>query len=327
MQRNTTVDFARLLAACGVIALHVPASTGGAHWLDIVFWPLCVPFFFVVSLVYFVANLAKGEVNLQSIFERSWYRLVIPYLAWTAIYTGLLVAKTLLVHGSREFTWWRILLYGESAVQLYFLPTLLLLQSLALALHLLLRAGPNRRVPGWLLLLGSSVYLGWGIQHQCFGLATVGSVAGISIYLATAFWLAPATNNTQPTASYLVLGGVCTLAAIGCNAVGYTALLAGYPLILPLGGVGLLLLTVGFPALRTAPWLAQMATTSFGIYLCHVLFLEATEFLLECLHLSGISYTFPVELLEITLLFGVATLFTLLLRRVPLTRRLLLGER
>ncbi|MEJ7663185.1 MAG: acyltransferase family protein [Hymenobacter sp.] len=167
MQRNTTVDFTRLIAAYGVIALHVPVSTRGAQWLDIVFWPLCVPFFYVVSLVYFVAGLAKAEANLRSVFARSWHRLVVPYLAWTAIYTGLLVAKTLLTHGGREFSWWRILLYGESAVRLYFLPTLLLLQGLALALHLLLR--PALRTPGWLLLLGSLAYLGWGIHQQCFG--------------------------------------------------------------------------------------------------------------------------------------------------------------
>ncbi|MEJ7663186.1 MAG: acyltransferase family protein [Hymenobacter sp.] len=138
------------------------------------------------------------------------------------------------------------------------------------------------------------------------GVATGGSIAGIGIYLATAFWLAPATNNSRPTTSYLVLGGACVLVAIGCNAGGYTLLLAGYPLILPLGGVGLLLLTLGFPALRTASWLSQLATASFGIYLCHVMFLETTEFLLERLYPAKVTYTFPVKLLEVTLLFGAA---------------------
>ena len=109
------------------------------------------------------------------------------------------------------------------------------------------------------------MYLGWGIHQQCFGVATVGSVAGIGIYLATAFWLAPATNNSRPITSYLGLGGTCVLAAIGCNAGGYTVLLAGYPLILPLGGAGLLFLTLGFPALRTASsWLTQLTTASLA---------------------------------------------------------------
>ncbi|RZK33342.1 MAG: hypothetical protein EOO61_15485, partial [Hymenobacter sp.] len=194
MQRNTTVDFARLVAAYGVVALHVPVSTRGAQWLDILFWPLCVPFFYSVSLVYFVAGLHKAQASLSSIFTRTWHRLIVPYLAWTVVYTSLLVVKTLLIHGSREFSWWRILLYGESAVQLYFLPTLLLLQGLALALHLLLRAGQARRPAGWLMLGGCLLYLGWGIYQHCFGVATLGSVAGISIYLATAFWLSSATD-------------------------------------------------------------------------------------------------------------------------------------
>ena len=95
--------------------------------------------FYAVSLVYFVAGLAKGKADLRSVFGRSWHRLVIPYLVWTAIHTGLLVAKTLLTRSSQEFRCYYIILYFESAVHLYFLPVLLLLQSLAL--HLLFRAG------------------------------------------------------------------------------------------------------------------------------------------------------------------------------------------
>lgn len=326
MQRNTTVDFARLLAAYGVIALHVPTSTIGAHWLNVVFWPLCVPFFYIISLVYFVAGLAKAKSSTKGILARVWRRLVLPYLAWTAIYTSLLIVKTLLVHGTREFIWWRILLYGESAVQLYFLPTLLLLQSLAMALYLLLRGGKAKRATGGLLLMGGLLYLGWGIYQHCFGVATVGNLAGISIYLVAAFWLAPATENSRPSASYLVLGGICTLGAIFCNASGYIGLLGGYPLILPLGGLGMLLLTLGFPALRLAPWLTKLAAASFGIYLCHVLFLEAIELLLERLYPALVVYNFPVKLAEITFLFGAAAGFTFLLKRVPPARKLLLGE-
>ena len=112
----------RFCAAIGCLWRNSVARTKGAQWLGIVFWPLCVPFFFVVSLVCFVANLTKAEASLQRIFARSWHRLVVPYLARTAIYTGLLVARTLLVHGNRECNWWRIPLYGKSAPQLYFLP-------------------------------------------------------------------------------------------------------------------------------------------------------------------------------------------------------------
>ena len=114
--------------------------------------------------------------------------------------------------------------------------------------------------------------------------------------------------------------------AVLCKANGYTGLVGGYPLILPLGGVGILLLTLGFPSLQFPAWLSRLAATSFCIYLCHVLFLEAFELLLGRLYPGEVVYDFSVKLAEVTFLFGAATIFTFLLKRVPLTRQLLLGE-
>ena len=138
-----------------------------------------MPCFYTVSLVYFVAGLAKAKPTLREVFPKTWHRLVLPYLAWTAIYTGLQVAKTVLLHGSHEFSWWCILLYGGGAVQLYFLPILLLLQCLALALYLLFRVGPTQWTTGG-LLLGGLAYLSWGIYYHCFGIPTVGSFSALA---------------------------------------------------------------------------------------------------------------------------------------------------
>jgi surface polysaccharide O-acyltransferase-like enzyme len=333
MQRNTTVDLARVLAAYGVVALHIPFSTRAAEWITIFFWPLCVPFFYTASLVYFIGAVKKMETS--AVVAKTWARIGVPYLAWTVVYVGLLLIKSSLFKGPQAFTlhnpssfdFWRVFLYGESGVQLYFLPTLVLMQVMALALYLLFAAGSRQRVTGFLFFVGAAVYLGCGIYHKCFGVAVPGIVISIALYLATAFVLAPQMSAARTKPSYIVVGLAMLLLVLILNSRGQFLLVLDAPMILPIGGIGLLLLTVGYPTCYLPSWLAQLAGLSFGIYLCHVVFLEAFEFIASRLFHSTMVYNLPFKVLEVTMIFAVSAVFVWLLRQAPLLRQLFLGEK
>jgi peptidoglycan/LPS O-acetylase OafA/YrhL len=100
----------------------------------------------------------------------------------------------------------------------------------------------------------------------------------------------------------------------------------GYSLILPVGGIGLLLLTIGFPKTTIPRWLSNLASASFGIYLSHVLFLEAFEFFVKRSSHVSIDYNFSVKAVEVTLIFLVSAMFTYVIRRKQIGRQILLGE-
>ena len=322
IQRNTTVDLARLFASFGVVAIHVHNSTPVAQAIGDFVWPLCVPFFYAVSLTYFVAGLSKSSTN--AVVARAWWRLTVPYLVWTAIYTGLLLTKHLLVGQHPPLVWWRILFYGESAVHLYFLPELLLQQALALACFLLL-SSTRRSGTGFVLLLGIVAYIAWGISHQVFAL---GQLVSIGTYLLLAFWLAPQLAVRRQRWLLAAPGILLTILAIGINMTGQNYLALGYPLSLLLGGIGLLLTTIGLPGSTISPAFALLSSLSFGIYLSHVIFLEAFELFTERLWPpTGIYYTGGMKLLVTILTFASAALFTWLAHRYAVSRQLLLGER
>jgi surface polysaccharide O-acyltransferase-like enzyme len=333
MQRNTTIDLARVLAAYGVIALHIPFSTKAAEWITICFWPLCVPFFYTASLVYFVGGIQKA--TLSAVVTKAWSRIGVPYLAWTAVYVGLLLTKNSLVGGPQAFTlysptsfdFWRVFLYGESGVQLYFLPTLLMMQAMALALYLMFAAKSKQRLVGWLLFSGAAFYLGWGIYHKCFGVAIPGITISVALYLAAAFGLAPKITDVQTKPSYIVIGSIMMLLAVILNSRGQFLLVLNAPMILPIGGIGLIIMAVGYPTCYLPNWLAQLAGLSFGIYLCHIVFLEAFEFMANRLYHDEVIYNLPLKVLEITLIFVASAVFTLVLRQIPLLRQVFLGEK
>jgi surface polysaccharide O-acyltransferase-like enzyme len=333
MQRNTTIDLARVLAAYGVIALHIPFSTGAAEWITLFFWPLCVPFFYTASLVYFIGGLQKATVS--TVLTRAWSRIAVPYVAWTAVYISLLLIKNLLVKrpqlyelpGPNSIDFWRVFLYGHSGVHLYFLPTLLMMQAMAAGLYLLFGAYAKQRAVGILLLAGATFYLGFGIYYKCFGIAIPGMAISVALYLATAFVLSSQMHDIRTKPGYLVAGIALMLFAIVCNSRGEFLLVLGAPMILPIGGIGLVLLAVGYPTCYLPNWLAQLAGASFGVYLCHIVFLEAFEFIASHLYHGTIHYNLPFKLVEVSMLFAVSAVFTLLLRQVPLLRQVFLGEK
>lgn len=132
-ERLTGFDLFRGLAAFAVITMHAglvgnSGLTKGAARLDDVFG-FAVPFFLLASFYFNARSIKTGSQIRPSIRKRAG-RLLIPYIVWTLVYIGLRAGKFLILHQhSRIHTMFAdpiaIVLLGASGVQLYFLPLLL----------------------------------------------------------------------------------------------------------------------------------------------------------------------------------------------------------
>lgn len=325
MERNNLADLMKLIAAFGVICLHVGASTYEASILNLIFWPLCVPFFYAVSLTYFIRSLKSTPI--KEVFKKTWKRIVIPYLAWTCIYVGMLWAKSILVNSDRSFVWWRVLFYGESSIHLYYIPTLLAMQAFAFGLFLLFSEHSKSKKLGWVLLAICFCYLLIGNIYDCFGVAALGQLFAMAAYLIGAFTFAGHVKDTRIHMPLIILGTGLLLVAIISNFIGIHYTVLDYPLLLPIGGIALLLLVLGLPMKNMHPWIFAITTTSYGIYLSHVLFLEAFEFAIERYYAGEAYYNFALKILVVTGVFVISVFFTYVIRTIPILKEVLLGEK
>ena len=272
-KRNITVDIAKIIAAFGVIAIHVPSDNPSAGYINTFFWPLCVPFFYVISLTYFVAALNKN-ITLSAVLTKTWYRIILPYLAWTAVYVFLLAVKSHLAGAHHSFTWWRIIFYGQSAVQLYYLPELVILQAFALSIYLLWSGDGKKKLIGLVILLFATGYIVWGHVYNAFGILPVPS---IFVYIIISFLISSKIRNLTLNYKYLLIGIFLVAIVVGANFLKMQCHFLSDFTQLPIGGIGMMLLTFGLPKYKMQAWAMVLCSTSYGIYLGHVLFLEGFE--------------------------------------------------
>lgn len=321
--RNATIDLFRLFASVGVIALHVKTSTEVSEIYNKFFWTLCVPYFYTTSLIYYIVSSQKSTIKAH--YTKIYSRIIIPYLAWTAVYMSLFLLKDFITGKSRVIEFWRILFYGESSVQLYFVPTLIFLQLLALSISLLFINSKKDYKKGIVILIVSISYFIIGDVFNCFGSAETGNFLGLIIYLTFAFYLVSLQNNSINQPVFMIVGAILTIAAITSNFLNYRFEVLGYSLLLPVSGMGLFLIAVSNPLKNVPEWLIRLSSVSFGIYLCHVLFLEALEFVLEK-YFSNIQYNFAIKTTTICFVFFTSLYFVLVLRRSVFLKKYFLGE-
>lgn len=322
-RNNDTIDVFRILAAFGVVLIHIQGTVPEIKYLDKNALMLCVPFFYTASLLFFVSNL-NATKSFGDTAVKSLYRILIPYLSWTFIYASLLVLKSMLTHTSPNVVFWKAFFYGGSAMHLYFLPMLVVLQAIALGLFYVFKTNIHRKTTGVLLILGAILYLIIGNQFNCFGIT---KPLDIVVYTCFAFWAASRIRTTQLNWTYMLSG--CVLLFITWVARWYNDqfILLNYMKLLPTGGIGMVLIAMGYPYLMVPKSFLTISTLSFGIYLSHVVFLEAFEFGLARIKTEPIVVDIPIKIAIGVAIFSCAALFTLLARKIKVTRTLLLGEK
>lgn len=321
IERNTTVDYARIFAAFGVIAIHVHFSTPAAEAINKIFWPICVSFFFAVSVTYFVAGLKKNAIDKT--LRRIFIRIILPYFSWTIIYVGLLAIKNYFVGGHRDFVLWKIIFYGENSLHLYFLPQLVIMQVISLAFFLLLWDRKDNLIRAFALLIIAALFLSIGIH---FSIIPSGFLLSSAAYILCAFLLSKRMGTPKISSIISSTGILLVVFAIISFFNGNTYPVFRYPIILPLGGIGVLLITTGVPTTKLSRLLLTLSSITYGIYLSHVLFLELFEFAVnKILHLD-IEYTLVTKIGITALIFTLAATFTSIIKKLPFFRQILLGE-
>ena len=310
-KRNPTIDLARLFAAYGVIALHIPSGTFAADILNKIFWPICVPFFYFTSLIYFIQGM---KMSGKSYYIRNWRRIILPYIIWTIIYLSLLAIKHRIAGDGGKINWWRAIFYGESAVHLYFIPTLLFMQAVAMGIYLFFAGERKDRIFAFITLIFSALYFIVGVMYECYGIRTVGSLCGILIFISAAFIASSWTDSeiSEKRVLFCSIGSIILLSALICNFSGQLLMVWNYPLIFPLGGIGFFLIAVSTPFYSIPKRFLQLTTFSYGIYLCHIVFLEAYEVILDKIfHYQAVN-DLTIKLFETTFIFSVSLIFILI---------------
>ena len=113
MKRNATLDYARLIAAIGIIVFHVGAPGAAVGYA-------ALPFFLMLLLI--LAFPAALRQDFASYARSRASRLIWPWLTWSLVYGSLKAAKVIIGGKtvSSEFMPW-MLLTGP-ALHLWFLP-------------------------------------------------------------------------------------------------------------------------------------------------------------------------------------------------------------
>jgi peptidoglycan/LPS O-acetylase OafA/YrhL len=293
-RRNEQIDVVRLFAAASVVFVHASKSPALVPWCHAL--RFAVPFFLFASLYFQSLSLRrKPDRPLQEYIWARIKRLYLPFLAWSVIYLGARDIKhlALLNLGAIEFHY--TMLWAGTAYHLYFLPLLLAFSIVLATAH-------------WGLLRHNRVWR--------WPLIAVAIAAG----LAVAFTHMPSQWDERfPSTTYSYVwawrglpAGFWALAFAWFMTMG--EVVYNVPITLGLAGIGLTvicsvqqafhgiqLISRALTGLGTflaalAPWnwsgptfalLARWGRYGYGIYLCHVLVVEAIRALAaRLLHLG-----------------------------------------
>lgn len=275
------LDLVRGLAAFGVIWVHVGRSP---QWADLnlsalgatgtSYLNILAGFFTILGLQ---KVLSKGGWCGGFLAHRVW-RIGLPFVIWSGVYLAARVVNYVVFGKTTGFVWdWSVLFYG-TIYHLWFLPYLLIATVVVLPL---MYAGLKR--PGLLVPLA----------------ATTAMIA-VAIIVLPAGELPP--DHADPVRIALIVLGRLPGFLLGLSfgmlwAAGYRPrvsmriavvcmLVAGLAIWMTVATEiprGMLNRVAGTCALlaafapwrgRVAEWLARMGSLGFGVYLCHVLFVE-----------------------------------------------------
>lgn len=320
-QRNTTIDLVKFICAFGVICIHTKNSTNSADAIGNFFLPFCVPFFFLTSLIFFISSFQNG--NLYNSSRKTFGRIIIPYLTWTLIYTGLIFLKHLLNHNHQELVWWRILFFGESAVHLYFLPKLLVFETLALSIALIFSFSGRLKIIGFALALIPLSYFIIGTSYHCFGL-NYGEHVTICIYLVLAYVISRYYKSIEVFPYSGMIGFVLLTIAAGMFYSGLLIQISGYSMNFIICSLSIIFIAIGLPLKNLPGWLATIFSLSYGIYLSHEVFIQGLEMLFGFLHFT-VVYTPIIKILFASIVLSLSIAFTLIIGRFQFLKGSLLG--
>lgn len=359
--RLTGIDFFRGVAVFAVVLLHSDEGITVVPplWTPILeFSAFAVPFFLAVSF-YLAINkiyVTVGKYDLQS----RLIRLLYPYLTWTLMYLGYKVFKYLIQNESENIAKLiqdpvSILFFGGAAFHLYFLPLLASGTLIVKIFSLVLERKRQIKVQyliglcilsfvlyELIIISGNSFDIGGGMAFQewagknlleenqllrIFLVELAWWIRCLPYILVSALLVHPAfkTKIHDQLNNFYVLLFLCISFVIvnlfGANFLpasvyevsrGYLGLLSGISL---------------SQYLSPSPLLTSVSLCSFGIYLSHLLFVEALQ-IIETRLYNGVILraSTPGLILFALLAFAISWIATHLMMQRKSVARLIFGS-
>lgn len=320
--RETWLDTLRLVAGVSMLGLHATADPGGQPFVDFTPEERVVPMlmraiiytartelFIIIALFLLIAGLDRRPRSYAEVVSEQARRLLVPFCFWTLFYApyGLIKANAmgygaeLQAELADPFAWLSYFLLGSVKYHMHFLPTLFAI----ILFFPLFRAAERTPVVAILVLAGLAV------KHEVDG------------FLYAHLWDSPWLEAAVRTAKVFTYVGYGLVAAAFAGIwrrtqVSERSLWVG-PLLYVGGGLFLIKLIATYQTVTTGTWpfdyvagfwadflmpvvlfaicfalsgrnwppaLSRIAPYSFGIYLCHPIFLDLIEVWIAGMHLS-----------------------------------------
>ncbi|CAN5652450.1 acyltransferase family protein [soil metagenome] len=321
--RNEAVDVVRLLAAAGVVFVHACQSEAIDPWRNM--FRFAVPFYLFASLYFQSLSLRRNpQRTLPQYVAGRFSRLYVPFLLWSLIYLLAHDSKRLLF-GSQPVSLRPSVLWTGTEYHLWFLP-FLMLASIVLAIihrtllqhHLRLR---------WLAIF---IAIGCGVAFALAPMPAAGieTIADFTNVYSHWWRAAPAACWAMAFAWLMTLGSNVSLVPLSVGFAGVAIMLAcslkqvasGIQIIpRSLTGLGCMLAALAPWRGAGIAWLARYGRHGYGIYLCHVLFVEPLHVVRTRLHLTPSVAT---DLTTFVLAFAGSLILVQLLSRSATLKRL-----
>jgi hypothetical protein len=319
--RQHSIEVFKLVAIFGVILLHLAPNTASAERLMSIFQLFAVPYFYTISLYFFVEKLACMPTFQFSALKLD--RLYIPYLCWTIVYVLMRLVKARIASAPFNLDLASIFLFGGAAVHLYFIPMLLFFQSLLIFVFFVLKP---RKIPFWpvVISLASIAYLYYGIIVQRWSLGTI--LPQASLYIISGYLLYVMRSSefglvVRRTIGFLFLPFLLTI-ALAPDTVKPLA-----PLSHPIAGLFLSAFALSISEQIHSRFILIVASASYGIYLSHFAFIEVIEFLADRMGFVLAPYSVLGNLLVGSVVASFSVLFVVIVRKSKFLSCCLLGER
>ena len=310
--RNATFDYARLIAAFGIVLFHADAP-GAAYGYA------ALPFFLMLLLV--LAWPAAQRVSFGRYLRGRAERLLLPFIVWSIVFGALKVAQVLLTGATVTSEFNVAMLLTGPAIHLWFLP-FAFVASLAvhpLALSYQARSNQTRSNQARSNQAGPKSTEGrapgvWLIALTVLALITIGLRQGVALPVPYAQWAA-AMPSVFLGLAFAVAQNRFEGPALATGLICLVAYLAGWT-----DGLLQLGLAAGALALCSAIKLPETAlsrlaaSAAMGVYLCHPLIYSILDRTIALPQRSiGIAVAGGAGALLVTLLIGSSRQFPLTL--------------
>lgn len=336
--RNLRLDFLRILAAYGIVMLHVMSNAFGKAQIDNFNWNVMngynsivrcgVPIFVMISGALFL-NLSKS-FDLKKLYRKNILRLVISFLFWSLFYAS---CYALYFHLGREYFFTTFI---TGYAHLWFLPMLIGLymitpmlrkimeEKLLVIYFLILSFIFTFSLPAILQVMASASF------DQAYSNMNFFLTLGYSPYFVAGAYLSQVELQRHIRrliyaigVSALLLCGILTASFSSENHLNGVFFGSFSPLIL-LGSVAIF--TWGkytLPALSSAgkrrQWVLSLSTYSFGIYLIHPIVINMINQIFK-VNAASFSALWWVPTLSL-IVFVISAFFTAFLSRIPYIRK------